>query len=368
MPDAPVSKKLRVLFVARAFPPQIGGIERQNFELYTALSETCETGLIVNRRGRTFLPIFFFAALFRLAFMIRRYDVVLLGDATLGILAWLIGIFSNKPVACIVHGLDITWPNPLYQRLWPRFFLTRADRLIAVGNETIRQGSMRGLAEEKFIFVPNGVNVPATLPERTRAGLEQYLGTPIAGKKLLLTVGRLVRRKGIAWFVRHILAELDEDTLYIVAGDGPERQAILDAAKQAGVQQRLVLTGVVNEAQKELLYRAADLFVQPNIEVEGDIEGFGLVVLEAAATGMAVIASDLQGLKDAVCDGQNGLLVEPGNTSAWVNRMRACLADEADCKALGVRAREYVAQHFTWQQIAADYLGILEALHKERCS
>ena len=264
MSDAPVSS-LRVLFVSRACPPQIGGIERQNFELYKALSEIRETGLIVNRWGRKFLPVFFFVALFRLVFMTRRYDVVLLGDATLGILAWLIGIFSNKPVACIVHGLDITWSNPLYQRLWPRFFLARVDRLIAVGNETIRQGSARGLPDEKFIFVPNGVDVPAMPPEHTRAGLEQYLGTPIAGKKLLLTVGRLVRRKGVAWFVRHVLAELDENTLYIVAGDGPERQAILDAARQAGVQQRVVLTGVVDETLKELLYCAADLFVQPNI-------------------------------------------------------------------------------------------------------
>ena len=82
--------------------------------------------------------------------------------------------------------------------------------------------------------------------------------------------------------------------------------------------------------------------------------------------GMAVMASDLQGLKDAVCDGQNGLLVEPENASAWVNAVTACLADEAGRKALGLRAREYVAQHHTWHLIAADYLSILEALHKER--
>ena len=365
MSDTPASR-LRVLFVSRAWPPLIGGIERQNSELYKALSESCETGLIANKLGRKLLPIFFFEALFRLVFMIRRYDVVLLGDGMLGVLGWLISIFSNKPVACIVHGLDITWSNTLYQRLWPRFFLTRVDRLIGVGNETIRQGCMRGLSVDKFVFVPNGVDIVTALPRRTRAELEQYLGTEIAGKKLLLTVGRLVRRKGVAWFVRYVLAELDENTLYIVAGDGPERQAILDAAQQAGVQRRVVLTGVVDEAFKELLYCAADLFVQPNIQVEGDIEGFGLVVLEAAAMGMAVMASNLQGLKDAICDGQSGLLVEPGSASAWVDAVTTCLADEAGRKALGLRAREYVAQHHSWQLVAADYLSILEALHAER--
>ena len=114
-----------------------------------------------------------------------------------------------------MHGLDITYPNRLYQALWVKIFLKKIDRLIAVGNETIRQGVRRGIPVAKFSFVPNGVAVPEQLPKYSKKDLEKLIGRNLPGK-VLLTVGRLVKRKGLAWFINWTNHELISFTQWIV--------------------------------------------------------------------------------------------------------------------------------------------------------
>ena len=84
--------------------------------------------------------------------------MVLLGDAVLCPLGWILKIFYKKPVISIVHGLDLTYPLKIYQKLWIGFFVKKIDRLIAVGNETIRVGVIRGIPQKKFVFIPNGID------------------------------------------------------------------------------------------------------------------------------------------------------------------------------------------------------------------
>ena len=114
--------------------------------------------------------------------------------------------------------------------------------------------------------------------------IRQRYGLP-DGAVVLLTLGRLVRRKGARWFTRHVLPGLAPDITYLVAGDGPEANPIRVAAVQAGLGDRVLLLGRVDDDTRELLLRGADLFVQPNIRVPGDIEGFGLVTIEASMRG-----------------------------------------------------------------------------------
>ena len=178
----------------------------------------------------------------------------------------------------------------------------------------------------------------------------------------MLTVGRLVNRKGIEWFIDSVMPSLQNNVIYIIAGDGPQRPEIVDVISRNNLQERVFCLGRITDGEKELLYSTTDLFIQPNIRVEGDIEGFGLVVLEAASYGLPVIASDLEGLKDAIIDAKNGFLVQEKNSAQYKDKIEHLLLNEEQRKQFGTQAREYVTQHYAWDKIAARYIQIFERL------
>ena len=352
---------MKILFISRAYPPIIGGIEKQNYDLSQGLSRVSEVVVIANTKGKTNLLFFLPFALLKALFFIPRVDIILLGDGVLGILGYLIKFFTKKPVVCVLHGLDITYRSRLYQLLWIKIFLKKMDRLIAVGNETIRQGVKRGIPEAKFTYVPNGVFIPEQLPLYSRKDLEKLMGRKPPGK-ILLTIGRLVKRKGISWFIESVMPNISPDIIYIIAGDGPQREEIVHTINNNNLQERIFCIGAITDSVKEILYCTADLFVQPNIRVEGDMEGFGLVVLEAASYGLPVIASDLEGLQDAIKDGENGILVQEKNAILFKNKIELMLQNEEKREQFGIQAREYVTNHFGWGNIAARYIEIFEGL------
>lgn len=354
-----MSTELNILFISRAYPPVIGGIEKQNFELNQALGEIASVELIANTRGKAFLPIFFLTALFRGLLLASRSDVILLGDGVLAPLGWALKLLTRKPVCSIIHGLDITYANKVYQALWVRFCLSRLDRLFAVGNETIAQAVSRGIDQSKCCFIPNGVkiegNITAAHGEESRIVLEE-------GMFHVLTLGRLVERKGVPWFVEHVFSSLPENVNYWIAGDGPCRQEIELAVSRLAEPGRVTVLGVVSPEEKQALLTGTDLFVQPNVPVEGDMEGFGLVVLEAAAAGLPVLASRLEGLCDAVVEGKNGVLVEALNAQAWTEKVGEFAASPETAASFGEQAREYVVKNCQWSAIAPVYVKELAGL------
>ncbi len=307
------------------------------------------------------LPIFVIVALIKLLLILRKYDIVLLGDGVLGVIGWIIKFFSRKPVVCIVHGLDLTYPNVIYQKLWVNIFLRKMDKLIAVGNETINQAVSRRIPKSNLFFIPNGVSIKKTLPPYSRKDLEKILGREIHGK-VLLTLGRLVKRKGVAWFIEEVVNKSCDSYIYIIAGDGAEKSNIITIIKKNGLQDRIFYIGTVSDKEKEVLYSTADLFIQPNIKVPGDIEGFGLVVLEAASYGLPVVASDIEGLRDAINSGVNGVLVQERNVAQYKKTIAIFLENEENRKQFGSKAREYVMNYYSWENIAKRYLNILKQL------
>jgi glycosyltransferase involved in cell wall biosynthesis len=361
MPKQAADSVLRVLFISRAFPPVIGGIEQQNLEVSRALGELCAVSLIVNRHGKRFLPLFLPYALFRALLAARRVDVILLGDGVLAVVGYLLKLLTGRPVACIIHGLDITYPNRTYQRLWTGFFIPRLDRLIAVGNETIRRGTSLGIDEQLFRFIPNGVSQPRNTAPTSRRALEELAGRALPGT-VMLTLGRLVKRKGVAWFIEHVMPTLDPGISYLVVGTGRDEQAIRDAIEHSGTAGRVLFLGQVSGPQKCLLFESADIFVQPNIAVAGDMEGFGMVVLEAAAHGLPVLAARLEGLQDAIVDGQSGVLVTSGDPAAFRNVIHEWHHHPQQRRQFGAQARAYVLANCTWHAVARQYLAILESL------
>lgn len=364
----------RILFISRAYPPVTGGIENQNYELSVWLPKLTETKTIANTRGRKFLPLFAPYALIKALILLPKYDVVLLGDGTLSILGWFIKLFSNKPVISVVHGLDINWDSAslgvwyekvlvsLYKQLWVKTFFKKINKFIAVGNETVAVAIDKGIPVEKVVFIPNGVDTEKMIGDYSKNDLAEIVGAELANQKTILTSGRLAKRKGVAWFIRNVLSKLPENIVYVVAGDGPDRKNIESAIAEQKLEKRVKLLGFVTDEQRNILFNTCDLFVQPNIRVEGDMEGFGISVIEAISCKITLVASNLEGLKDAIKDNQNGFLVEPENAESYYLKITELLANDAFRQEFGAKARQFVLENFSWEKISRQYLDEIKKL------
>ena len=350
---------MRILFVSRAFPPVVGGIEQQNADLARFLGAECELTLIANTRGKRFLPIFYPIAILRTLWLLPQHDALFLGDGVLALLGAIAKFFNpKKAVVTVLHGLDITYRSALYQKLWVHGAFHSLDGAIAVSHATKDEAVQRGFDESKVFVIPNGIEADRFRYAHDRARLSAILGHDTTDSIVLLTVGRLVKRKGAAWFIRHTLPLLPNEFCYAVAGAGPEEADIRAAIAETNAENRVHLLGMVSGPDKETLLGSADIFVQPNIPVPGDMEGFGIAVIEASASGLPVVASRLEGLADAISDGENGTLVTPKDADGFAAAIQA-LRDNAVRTNASERGRAFTRSHFDWPIIAGRYRDLL---------
>jgi glycosyltransferase involved in cell wall biosynthesis len=119
-----------------------------------------------------------------------------------------------------------------------------------------------------------------------------------------------------------------------------------------------VLVGRVDDDTLRAAYHLCDLFIMPNIPVQHDIEGFGLVALEAAAAGRYVVASRLDGIPEAIVPGQNGILLDPLDSEAFASTILELLADDEQRAMLGRKARKFVEGHYSWDIVAKRYQAL----------
>src|SRR5699024_382739 len=180
--------------------------------------------------------------------------------------------------------------------------------------------------------------------------------------KMLLTVGRMVKRKGHAWFIEEVWPKVDKDSIYVIIGNGPEFEHVKQLAKGAVRSNNIFILGRQPDHILKQAYAAADLFVMPNIPVKGDMEGFGIVLLEANMARTPAVASDLEGMKDVIAQGLNGYKVPPCRPKKFAQTINDVLAE--DLEQMGLKSRTYVKEHFVWNKIASDYAAFLEKIIK----
>jgi len=214
-----------------------------------------------------------------------------------------------------------------------------------------------------------GTDLPAPDPDARRRFRAAH---DLGGRPVLLSVGRLTQRKGLAEFVREVLpgvlAAQPEALLLVIGGDaidalaaqaGSTRQRILDTAREAGVEHALRLLPPCDDAALAAAYRAADLHVFPGRAMPGDVEGFGMVAVEAAAHGLPTVAYRVGGVGDAVVEDATGTLVEARDHAAFV---RAALDWLARSRHPGTRERcADAARAFAWDRFDAQLQALLPA-------
>ncbi|MFQ5647511.1 MAG: glycosyltransferase family 4 protein [bacterium] len=358
---------MRILFITRCYPPVIGGMEKVSFELTSHLTDLTSTDLIANRRGKRNLLLFLPYALFRAVYLIKLHsiDIVHLSDALLAPLGAIIKKVCRIPVVSTVHGLDVTYNSKLYQWIIPAS-LKKLDQLVCISSYTCSQCLERGILSAKCRVVPNGINPDEFYLEEAEAAkkLQTRLKIELSGKRLLLSVGHLVARKGFSWFIREVMPELPPETVYLIIGGygnascGNELEAYSQLVKELKLKNRVFLLGKVSHEILSLAYNCADLLVMPNIEVQGDMEGFGIVAVEAASCGLPVVGANLEGIPDGVVEGKTGFLVEPGNVQGFVH---AILTYQGN-REFKQKVREYAIEHFDWDRIASCYLQLFQEL------
>lgn len=291
--------------------------------------------------------------------------VICLGDLVYG--GWLVFplryLFGYK-VLIYVHGEEVTTRDGggLFDR-WRARFLAHAHAVVAVSRFT-RDALIRlmGTDPGKIVLVPNGVDTDRFAPRPPRAGIAERHG--VTGRRVILSVGRLVARKGQDHLVEAMPAILESapDAHLLIAGEGPLRSTLESLIALHGVQARVTLLGEVDDAALADLYALADLFALPNRQMpDGDTEGFGLVFLEANACGKPVVSGRAGGVVDAVRDGVNGLTVDGENIAEIAHAVSRLLGDSAlyRCLAEGGLA---AARQGDWKNRAAEFLALCDRL------
>jgi len=347
-----------ILFITRNYPPKVGGLEAYSFHLIREFETLTTTYRITSSKPKKQLPLFLPYSLCKALFLIRKHSIqhIHLCDGFLAPLGLILKRMTGVPVSATIHGLDITHRNLLYQRIIPRC-VQRLDRIVCVSQATRNEVLKRTYFQPDYCAViPNGIVPDQFHLSESVSALRQEIGRfiPISlhGKKLLMTVGHLVKRKGVAWFVDRVMSRLGEEYVYIVAGEGPERIHIEKAIARHHLQMQVCLLGKIRDGLRNMLYNAADIFIMPNMTVPGDMEGFGIVVLEAGSCGLPVIACNIEGIKDAVIDGKTGYLVGEGDVEGFLRGIRDMNLKKAD-------VRREVVSRFNWKMISREYFRVL---------
>ena len=260
------------------------------------------------------------------------YDLVVCGHINLLPFARLAQLRCGCPLGLVVHGIDV---QHAAKRLGLRFLAQRVDLLISVSGFTRdRFLSWAPLIHGHSRVLPNCVDIDRFTPgPKSDVLLDRY---GLRNRKVLMTFGRLAGRDREKGFdeVLEVMPELlkgHPDIVYLIAGDGPDRQRLEAKAQALGVSEAVVFAGLITEEEKVEHYRLADLYVMPS---RG--EGFGIVVLEALACGIPVIGSRADGTREALLDGLLGELVDPDSPSELIEKIERGLKSEKKGRPKGL--------------------------------
>ncbi len=373
---------MKILQVAPYFPPHIGGVESH---VYTMAKELIARGHVVQVVTSNYsldLPEHE---------IIEGIDVVRLKPKriayrtpiTPGLVAFIeetdadlvhahspppldsyysaIGLRGRAVPLVLTHHCDLQIPSAVGRMVTRLYEMTRgadsvkrADRIIVTTKSYGDTSSLVWKYEPSVI--PNAVNVHDYNPGIDGNHIRKKWG--LAGKKVVLFVGRLAFHKG----VEHLIEStkyLDDDYRVLIVGTGERSEPLQHLAKEIGMENRVIFTGKVPYSTLPTYYAACDLFCLPSVT---RLEAFGIVVLEAMSTAKPVLISSIPGVRELITEGVEGLHGEPVNPRDLAAKIKMILSDPEKARVMGLAGRKKVEREYNWDHVIDLVLNVYTEL------
>ena len=351
-------KSPRLIILTLDFRPDFGGVQEYLYESIKRLGSDFEvyvlTPVASNSKEEVGFkrivlsstnPLYIYKLLRQL-----KPDFVLVGHAHPKLL---IPSFLNGRYGVITYGNDFLAAQNRWHHSLFNWLLKRAKPLVAISQTTEMLLQQCGLKATNIIH-------PGTDPNRfTPADLKNK-----NDDLTILTISRLVPRKGIDTVIKTIPSLFSEfpQIKYMVGGNGPEKQNLIQLAESLNVNQSVQFLGFVPDEELPHLYQDADIFIMLSHEENKEsIEGFGIVYLEASATALPIIATRSGGIVEAVIDGETGILIPPNDIEACREALSLLLRSPEKRKKLGENGRKRVENEMNWDNTAKKFVSLLRS-------
>lgn len=344
---------MKTLLFTLEYPPFKGGVANYywNIAKYWPDPEKIE---ILDNNDNKILKKFFYPKWLFAVFVLfknikkKKINHILVGHILpLGTIVYFLSKFMKIKYSVIIHGMDIKYAYKIgRKRLLATKILKQADNIICTNSyiaDFIRINFDNKISPKISVVNP-GINTDVEINYKRAEELK--IKYRVYNNPLIFSIGRFVKRKG---FDNMLLAmpEIQKyypNLFYVLAGDGPDKEYIKNNSK--GVSNVLFL-GKISEEDKWAWLSICDIFAMPSREIEGDMEGFGIVYLEAGLCKKAVIGGNSGGVKDAVISAITGILTDPNNVEKIANSTLILLNDENTRKKMGTTARERILKNFS---------------------
>ncbi len=378
---------MRVALFAPEFPPKIGGMERYAFELAKSLSKNNKVGVITREDHKNIdykklgLASVNVKCLLTLDFdqdleLVLDYlknnkaDILHINNAGFSPAIPKIKSRLDIPVVVTVHGKDFL-NSFIYTKQNKNISkdILNADKIIAVSNYVKSRIIRQDFEPDKVAIILHGTDITLFKPEKKDTKLLKKLGIS-EQDFVLLTVSRITKRKGIIQVIK-LLPNLIKETpnlTYLVIGPTRETDyynTVKLLVKKLGLERNVIFTGYVKNKELPKYYNLCDIFLMPTTEPsEGDIEGFGIVFLEANSCAKPVIGSKNSGAEDAIINGKTGFLVNINNEKEIEKVIIRLLKNKELREKLGKAGRARVIKELNWNNVTKKVLNVYNSVIK----
>jgi phosphatidylinositol alpha-1,6-mannosyltransferase len=375
----------RILCITNDFGPRAGGIEtfviglierlpRSHVIVYTSAQDNSEEydrrwledfGVeVIRDKAKILLPTPGVAYCVKAIVREQNISTVFFGAAApLGLLSRTLRKTGVTHIVALTHGHEVWW-----SKVWPFTVAIKSisryvDHLTYLGEFTRRAiaQSITKEAATRMVKIAPGIDTDHFSPQDATQ-LRSELG--LTEKKVIVSVGRLVHRKGQDVLIEAMPAIIKEvpEAHILMIGEGPYRGYLESRVKALGLQERVTFIGRIQYADLPRYICTGDLFVMPSrSRLSGlEVEGLGIVYLEASACGLPVIAGNSGGAPDAVLDGETGLVVDGRQKTEVAAAVVELLLDFDRSKAMGIRGRQWIIQEWRWEIWSSRFTQLLK--------
>ncbi len=376
---------MRILILTHNFPPLEGGISTHCYEMAKNWAKNREVWVLAPHPPHGEMDVPSFAGhVVRMPATQNRFSRLLLSIRWTFIVArkarpdlmygthWrncgiplrIVGLLTGVPFFSAVHGSEVYYLSESGRKVMPvlfRWVASGCRGFVALGEYQRQILEKLGIEADKIFTSPEGMDLARLEGVDGDAASRIRARHNLNGQRVILTVGRLVERKGHDVIIRslpQVLSEIHE-VVYLIVGRGPMEERLHSLTREMGVEQRVQFCGYVPEAELLAYYQACDVFAMPNREVGGDTEGFGIVFAEAGACCKPVIGGRSAGALEVIEDGVTGLLVNPCDVDENATALTLLLKEQALARRMGEAGRARVEQLYNYQRIAANIGGFL---------